>query len=191
MVATKEASSSDSLKYPSLRYRMSSDLSSTPFFLSLLRHALWCITGGPPQHATVPAVATPPLHCRLRHWCVHPRSVSARPSCRPGVRGDPLGHQCGGEDASHRTQLPSRENILLPFTPNTSGAITSGGRASTVGVVWVLWSWRTRRRSHRRALRSGGAPRCIAVRRDENMGRLGSEMRITVVTRVESTHGIE
>jgi len=64
--------------------------------------------------------------------------------------------------------------------------------SSTVGVVWacvafltepamtrdppsatsltpVCRSWRTRRTSHRRAMRSGGAPRRNTVWRDENM----------------------
>jgi len=94
-----------------------------------------CITGSPPQHATVPAVATPPLHCRLRHWCVHPRLVSARPSLSTQSAWGPPATPCGGEDTSHRTQLPSCGHILLPFTPNTRGTITYGVRATWISCL--------------------------------------------------------
>ena len=60
------------------------------------------------------------------------------PLRRPVMRGDPL---------RHRTQLPSRENIPLPFTPNTRGGITSGGRAPWISCSGPIWCGRGRRRS--------------------------------------------
>ena len=139
-----------------------------------------CIVGGPPQHATVPAVATPPLHSETdrhgvfsHHRCLSlavphsmPRYLRSRrrrstavcgtgpythgpclhaPLRRPVMRGDPL---------RHRTQLPSRENIPLPFIPNTRGGITSGGRAPWISCSMptllrhlTFWCGRCRWRS--------------------------------------------